>query len=147
MIAPFPTELVTLLGSSLFGGIMRLAASAQESKRQERLLTIQALNAKMQHIEAARQFRGRGFQWTRRLIALTAVFFVVAFPKIVAVWMPETAVHVAYTQISEGFWFFSSDTEETRWLEMKGLVLTPLDTHLLSAVIGLYFGGSLANRT
>ncbi|MEM9227285.1 MAG: hypothetical protein AAGA45_04900, partial [Verrucomicrobiota bacterium] len=46
-----------------------------------------------------------------------------------------------------GFWFFSSDTEETQWLELKGLVLTPLDTHLLSAIIGLYFGGSLASRT
>lgn len=126
---------------------MRLTATAQENRRQERLLNIQAMNASFKHVEAARKISNPGFQWTRRLIALTAVFFIVAFPKIVAVWMPETPVHVAFSEIREGFWFFSSDTEETRWLELKGLVLTPLDTHLLSAIIGLYFGGSLASRT
>ena len=147
MIAPFPTELVTLLGSSLFGGVMKLVATSQENKRQERLLSIQAMNEKFKHVEAARQFSNSGFQWTRRAIALIAVFFIVAFPKIVAVWMPGTPVHVAFTQISEGFWFFSSDTEETQWITLSGLVMTPLDTHLLSAIIGLYFGGSLANRT
>jgi len=27
-----------------------------------------------------------------------------------------------------------------------GLVITPLDTHLMSAIVGLYFGGSLVKK-
>jgi hypothetical protein len=30
--------------------------------------------------------------------------------------------------------------------EYFGVVITPLDTHLMSAIIGLYFGGSLVKR-
>ena len=33
-----------------------------------------------------------------------------------------------------------------QWKEMVGLVITPLDTHLMSAIIGLYFGGSLVKK-
>jgi hypothetical protein len=28
----------------------------------------------------------------------------------------------------------------------NGLIITPLDTHLMSAIVGLYFGGSLVKR-
>ena len=30
--------------------------------------------------------------------------------------------------------------------EFFGVVITPLDTHLMSAIIGLYFGGSLVKK-
>ena len=35
-----------------------------------------------------------------------------------------------------------------QWVPMahKGIVITPLDTHLMSAIIGLYFGGSLVKK-
>jgi len=29
---------------------------------------------------------------------------------------------------------------------MTGMVITPLDTHLVSAIVGLYFGGSLVKK-
>jgi len=28
----------------------------------------------------------------------------------------------------------------------NGVVITPLDTHLMSAIVGLYFGGSLVKK-
>jgi hypothetical protein len=30
--------------------------------------------------------------------------------------------------------------------EFAGIVITPLDTHLMSAIVGLYFGGSLVKK-
>ena len=33
-----------------------------------------------------------------------------------------------------------------RWVEFYGLVITPLDTNLVAAIIGMYFGGSLVKR-
>jgi len=142
---PIPLELVTLLGSSLVGGFMQITSRIIEARRQERTYVLQALSAESGIIDEARRYENRGFQWTRRVIALIAVFFVIAFPKIVAVLMPEVAVHIGYVEMSKGFWFLSGDTKEIVWQSMQGLVITPLDTHLLSAIIGLYFGGSLTH--
>lgn len=72
-----PTELITLFGSSLLGGVMKLVALHNDSKRQERMLTLKALNARFEHVEKARNFRDIGFTWTRRVIALMSVFFIV----------------------------------------------------------------------
>jgi hypothetical protein len=32
------------------------------------------------------------------------------------------------------------------WKQLKGLVITPLDTHLVSAIVGLYFGASIVKN-
>lgn len=140
---PFPLEVVTLLTSSLGGGAMSLISSIAKAKQAERTYVLQALSAKADIIAGARQYENRGFAWTRRLISLTAVFFVIAFPKLVAVFMPGSAVHVSYTEVQSFLFFFESESPKVVWREMNGLVITPLDTHLLSAIIGLYFGGSL----
>ena len=41
---------------------------------------------------------------------------------------------------------FTEGKEVLTWHVAKGFVITPLDTHLVSAIIGLYFGGSLAGH-
>lgn len=69
---------------------------------------------------------------------------IVALPKLLPLLAPDLAVHIGYPQVEEGFWFFGSDAERISWVRLEGVVITPLDTHLLSAIIGLYFGGSLA---
>lgn len=141
-----PAELLTLLGSSVLGGIMQIGSQTLEARRRERIFTLQTLNAQAKIIDEARRYDNQGFQWTRRVIALMAVFFIVAFPKLVAVFHPEIAVNVGYTEIKDGFLFFSSEKIRTEWITFSGLTLTPLDTHLLGAIIGLYFGGSLTKR-
>lgn len=139
-----PLELFTLLGSSVLAGVMKVSSRAMEFRRQERLLTMEALAQRAKLVRQAREHENRGFAWTRRTIALTAVFFVIAFPKLVVVFLPEVPVTVGYTELRGGFFIFKAPTETIVWRELQGLILTPLDTHLLSAIVGLYFGGSLA---
>ncbi len=139
----FPLELVTLLGSSAGGGLLAFVSNLAKARQAERTYVLQALNDKAHIVDQARRYESRGFAWTRRIISLTAVFFVIAFPKLVAVYMPEVPVYVGYTEAKSVLYFFTSDTSKTVWKQMSGLVITPLDTHLLSAIIGLYFGGSL----
>ena len=38
------------------------------------------------------------------------------------------------------------EKETMRWVAFNGLVITPLDTNLVSAIIGMYFGGSLVKK-
>ena len=82
-----------------------------------------------------------------RPITLSEYFFaIVVFPKLVAVFYPEISVTVGYTEFRPGFWFFTSDEEVFRWITFNGLVITQLDTNLVSAIIGMYFGGSLVRK-
>ena len=81
------------------------------------------------------------FAWTRRIIALSAVFSIIVLPKLVAVWYPEISVVVGYTEVQGGFWNWLYNTKEAvQWKSAYGFVITPLDTHIVSAIVGLYFG-------
>ena len=81
------------------------------------------------------------FAWTRRIIALSAVFSIIVLPKLVAVWYPEVGVYVGYTEATGGLWnwLFGPD-EAIKWKVAQGFGITPLDTHIVSAIVGLYFG-------
>ena len=58
---------------------------------------------------------------------------------------PELTVSVGYTKFRPGF-LFIPEKEAMKWIEFSGLVITPLDTNLVAAIIGMYFGGSLVKR-
>jgi hypothetical protein len=75
---------------------------------------------------------------------LTSVFAIVLLPKLVAVYYPAVDVTVGFTNWRPGFLFFLPEREVFEWVTFQGLVITQLDTNLVSAIIGMYFGGSLA---
>lgn len=141
--APIPLELVSLLGSSLLGSGMRIFSFFLMAHHRERVMRLCKSSIRESTIVSAR--KASGLQLTRRIIAVSAVFFVIIWPKLVAVFSPETPIFVGYFQTSNGFWFFSSAYEKLQWIQLKGLVITTLDTHLVSAIIGLYFGSALVD--
>ena len=104
-----------------------------------------AMTKDAEGIDKARRYENPHFQWTRRLIALGAIGAIIEWPKIVAVFYPDIAVTVGWTQFNPGFFIFEGK-EMVKWEQMTGLVITPLDTHLVSAIVGLYFGGALVKR-
>lgn len=146
-MTPLPTELITLFSSSAMSGLFKLWSMNLRVKRDERLATLLALQSKNNTMgQRALGCKPKEMQWTRRLIAYTAVLSIIVFPKIAALWAPELPIHIGYPQISQGFLWFTSDVERITWVHLKGLVITPLDTHLLSAIVGLYFGGSIVSN-
>lgn len=138
-----PPELLTLFTSSFFAGMMKAWSRNIDARRESHHIALQAMQIKNEHTAQARLIDNPCLQWTRRVIALVAVFSIIVVPKIVSIFWPEIAIHVAHSEVSEGFLFFSSATERLRWVALRGVVITPLDTHILSAIIGLYFGGSI----
>ncbi len=144
-ILGIPFELVTLLGSGLMGGIMSLWSQSIKSKQATHVMAIEALKAQAGATDKARRYSNSGFQFTRRVITLAAVFAIIVWPKLVPVLWPELIVTVGYTVWNPGFLFFEGSNEVV-WQTAKGLVLTPLDTHLMSAIIGLYFGASVVRN-
>ena len=143
---PIPFELITMLGSGLMSGLMTLWSQSQKAKQAAFDRAITGLAAQSEATDLARRYENTGFQVTRRIIALSAVFAVIVWPKIVPVLFPDMTVIVGYTQWNPGFLFFTEGSEAVTWQHMRGLVLTPLDTQLLSAIVGLYFGASMVKN-
>ena len=141
----FPLEIITLLGSTILSGTLKLWSQSIKAKQQEQQLLIARAGVQIKSFRAAREYKSEGFAWTRRIIALTTVFAVVLLPKIVAIYYPEILVTVGYTEFRPKF-LFLSEKESLSWISLKGLVITPLDTNLVGAIVGMYFGGSLVKR-
>ena len=145
MLAGLPIEMLTMLGSSLLGGMMTIwGQKAKEKANQQKMLLARG-KFQMDEINKAREYDNKGFQWTRRIIALTAVFFIIAFPKLVPVFS-DVIVVLTWTEFEPGFWFLIDKKEVVMDKVFNGVIITPLDTHLMSAIIGLYFGGSLVKK-
>ena len=141
----FPFEIITMLASTVLGGVMSVWSESRKAKAEnEKLLITRGefdIKAKKQSLDHG--LKDKGFAWTRRIIALTSVFAIVLLPKLVAVYYPEVSVTVGYTQWYPGG-LFRTGREVFDWITFQGLVITQLDTNLVSAIIGMYFGGSLA---
>ena len=146
MLGGIPLELVTMLGSSLLGGFMTIWSQNMKSKQEAFQRAIDGLAAQSKATDEARRYENRGFQITRRIIALSAIGAVIVWPKVVPVFWPELPVVVGWTEWNPGFLFITEGEEQTVWQSLKGLVITPLDTHLVSAIIGLYFGASMVKN-
>ena len=140
-----PVEMITMLGSSLLGGFMSISGQSIKAKQAEQKMLLARGKFQMDEIDKARRYDNKGFQWTRRIIALTAVFFIIAWPKLVPVFF-DTSVFLTWTEFSRGFLFLIEKKEIVMDKQFFGVVITPLDTHLMSAIIGLYFGGSLVKK-
>ena len=136
-----PFEMITMLGSTVLGGVMSIWSQSIKAKQAEQKMLIQRAEVQTEAFKEAREYENVGFQWTRRIIALTAVFAIVVLPKILPLVTPDAHVIVGYTEFKPGFLFLEGK-DVMKWVPMahKGIVITPLDTNLVSAIIGLYFG-------
>ena len=140
-----PFEMITMLGSTILGGVMSIWSQSIKAKQAEQKMLLARAEKQAKLFKEAREYENPGFQWTRRIIALTAVFFIIGWPKLVPVFF-DTSVYLTWTEFTRGFLFLIEQKEITMDKEYFGVVITPLDTHLMSAIIGLYFGGSLVKK-
>ena len=142
-----PFEMITMLGSTVLGGVMSIWSQSIKAKQAEQKMLLQRAEVQTAAFKDAREYENVGFQWTRRIIALTAIFAIVVLPKILPLIDPQAQVIVGYTEWNPGFLFFEGK-DVIKWVPMahRGIVITPLDTNLVAAIVGLYFGGSLVKK-
>ena len=141
----FPFELITMLGSTLLSGVMSMISQNLKAKQAQQKMLLARGEFQVEAFKAAREYGNEGFQWTRRIIAVLAVLSIVVLPKVAVIFFPDLTVTVGYTEFRPGF-LFIPEKEAMRWVEFYGLVITPLDTNLVAAIVGMYFGGSLVKR-
>ena len=100
-----PFEMITMLGSTVLGGVMSIWSQSIKAKQEEQKMLIQRAEVQQQSFKEAREYDNKGFQWTRRIIALTAVFSIVLLPKLMPLFQPDVSVIVGYLEFKPGFLF------------------------------------------
>jgi len=146
-----PLEIFTLLFSTVLGGIMSIWGQSIKASHERNKMYIAALTEEAKITQSAREYglRDTHFAWTRRIIALSAIFSIIVLPKIAPLIYPDTPwiVTVGYLEMQGGFltWLFGPE-KATEWVSFQGLVITPLDTNLVAAITGLYFGSGFTKR-
>ena len=132
-----------MLASTLLGGFMSMWGASNKARAAREKMMLQRADFQNKAVTSAREYglKDTHFAWTRRIIALSAVGSIIVLPKVAAMWYPEIDVVVGYTELQGGLfnWLFGPD-EAIVWKAARGFVITPLDTHLVSAIVGLYFG-------
>ena len=142
-----PMELISMGASTVIGGVLSIMAQKAKDKADEQRSLMARAGFQSKQFEKARNVTDQFTKNTRRYIALMCVMAIIVLPKLAPFIDPNLNIYVGYTEaVSKGFWIFSSSTDMTLWKPLDGLVITPLDTHVVSSIIGLYFGGSLVRR-
>ncbi len=143
----FPIELVSMLVSTVLGGVLSIMAQKSKDKADEQKMLMQRAEFASKQTDKARAVDDPFTKNTRRWIALICVVAILVLPKLAPFLNPDMPIYVGYTEsVMQGWWIFASSTDITQWKPMTGLVITPLDTHVVSSIVGLYFGGSLVRR-
>jgi hypothetical protein len=93
-------------------------------------------------VKEAREYKEAGFSFTRRTIALASIASIIVLPLFAAVFYPYLPISYGFTESVGGFLFFTDPSDTLVWTTGTGLVLTPMHTHLVYAIAGMYFGSS-----
>jgi hypothetical protein len=142
-----PFEVITMLGSSLFTGLLSIWSQKSKDAADQQKYLMQRAEISRASVEDARKDNSQYQSTTRRWMALLAVFFIICLPKIAVFLDPSVQVHLMYLeQVKEGWWIFGSIEEVTTFQGISGVVITTADTHFLAAISGFYFGSAATRR-
>lgn len=130
----------------------KLITMKMQASKELREAELRALNAKATVTKEAREYNNKGFQYTRRFIAILTALCVMGLPLLIVplfhymysgMYVPD--ITFGYNTVDKGFWPFTSDTTTTTWRTFQGIVITPWHTDMFAWVMGMYFGDRLGN--
>jgi uncharacterized membrane protein YfcA len=139
-----PMEVVTMLGSTVGGAVMRIWSQSNADKAEQWKMALEAGRENELSKSAAREWNTPHANWTRKFLVVS--FMVMAMFIIVAPLLGQsTQVPVIST---EGFklLFLDFTKDITTWVELEGVVTPEWLSHAIMAVVGLYFGSSITSR-
>jgi len=140
-------ELLPLVGGGVFGAVVKLFSMSMQNKAEQHKQTMEAFSVRDQQIQHLNKTAttNSGFAFTRRTIALaiTAIIVVIAL-------VPYDQGINVITEVKTGgsYLFGLIDTTQTEqvWTTLKGLVILPVVSTSFQAIVGAYFGASIASN-
>ena len=139
-----PMEVITMLGSTVGGAVMRIWSQANADKAEQWKMALEAGRENELSRSAAREWSTPHANWTRKFLVVS--FMAMAMFLILAPLLGQTSqVPIVST---EGFklLFLDFTHEVTEYIQLEGVVTPEWLSHAIMAVVGLYFGSSISSR-
>ena len=142
MALGLPIELLTMLGSSLFSGIMTLYAQKSKDEADFRMHALKS--REQQYSNQIEQMKvDKGFSFTRRALA-----FIIVVGAMLAIFLPSLLnipTVIELTSSSEGLFGLIKDTTTT-FTTIDGFVTPEWIKHAMLSIVGLYFGNAMVKN-
>ena len=139
-----PLEVITMLGSTVGGAVMRIWSQANADKAEQWKMALEAGRENELSKSAAREWSTPHANWTRKFLVVS--FMAMAMFLILAPLLGQTTqVPIVST---EGFklLFLDFTKDVTEYIQLEGVVTPEWLSHAIMAVVGLYFGSSITSR-
>lgn len=140
-----PIEAISMIGSTLLGGVMTMWGQAAKDKQDQFKMMMQQNKQIEDSFQSARENKDPFAAWTRRIIALTMIFGSLAI--IFAAPMMEAITNVPVER-QEGFKFLFIDTTKTviDYVQLEGFVVPEWLHVVVLNIVGFYFGSAAMQR-
>lgn len=142
-------QLLPLIGGGIFGAFVKLKSMEIQNKKEEHQMMLATMSKKAEIISEVNKIavENKGFSFARRTIAF-AVTSIIVIIAILPLFIPSLGINVL-TEVQEGgsYLFGLIDTTETKqvWVKLQGAVLIPEVALSFQAIVGAYFGASIAS--
>jgi len=141
-------QLLPLIGGGVFGAVTKLISMKAQNKKEEQQMMMALLSKQKEAISEVNNLavKNQGFSFARRTIAfsITAIIVIIA---IIPLFVETFPINVLEKVTTGGEYIFGLiDTRETHetWVKLKGAVLVKEVGLSFQAIIGAYFGASIA---
>ena len=145
MLDALPLEAMTMMGSTVLGGVMKMWGQAQADKA-EQFKQMMGRNQQIeQGVEAARQMQNPNAAWVRRFIVIASMIGGLGIVFLAPILGHPTWVPV---EVTDGFKFLFLDFTNTytEYVQMEGFVTPDWLPFAISNVVGFYFGSAAMQR-
>ena len=140
-----PIEAISMLGSTLLGGVMKMWGQAQADKAEQHKMLLQKNDQIEKGVEAARQMQNPNAAWVRRFIVVSSMLAGIGIVFLAPMLSMPTNVPI---EVTEGFKFLFLDFTETNtvYKQLEGFVTPEWLPVAIMNIIGFYFGSAAMKR-
>ena len=140
-----PLEAITMISSTVLGGVMKAWGQAQQDKHDQFKMMMQRNEQIEQGVQNARQMQNPNAAWIRRFIVVTAMLGGLGIVFLAPILGHSTFVPV---EVTEGFklLFLDFTNTVTEYKEMYGFVTPDWLPFAITNIIGFYFGSAAMQR-
>ena len=141
-----PIEAISMLGSTLLGGLMKIASQRMADKAAEQKMLI-ARNLQIEEgiNNAAQRDNTDGGNYIRRLIALLALIGGLGIVFMAPMMQEVTNVPIQVTEGWKFLWFDFTNTV-TKYVQLEGYVTPEWLPVAIMNIIGFYYGAGAMKR-
>jgi uncharacterized membrane protein YfcA len=145
MMFGLPIEAISMVGSTVLGGVMKMWGQAQQDKA-EQFKQMMARNGQIEEgVNNARAMQNPNAAWVRRFIVIMAMCGGLGIVFLAPLLGQPTNVPV---EVTSGFKFLFLDFSNTvtEYIQLEGFVTPEWLPLALTNVIGFYFGSAAMQR-